>query len=260
MVRRPPWSRLSEGAVGILLLPLLASQLWQSAFIWQPVAAPVTSLPVRSLGSGQSHAPVVVSPTPQPLRLTAFPSALALSLLACALRRSASRRAAQKTPRPRCVLKACGATLKDWQATGPLEAQRPKEPMISFEAIDVEVEMADSTATFPDESAFASRSHEGRSRTRAEARQRARQCGARLLRSTSTPPQSYPDGKAAALDMSKVRTKIQMGIRCTSTARTGSNGREAKTRPECTAPVGCCNGHKVRVECCSCTRRSHKNG
>ncbi|CAE7255336.1 unnamed protein product [Symbiodinium sp. CCMP2592] len=90
------------------------------------------------------------------------------------------------------------------------------------------------------------------------ARQQRRSCGARLMRRTqSAVPE--PDPKLAALDMSKVRNKVQMGIRSTSTARCGNNGREAKNRPEMAAPVGCGDSHKVRVECCSVTRRSRQN-
>mmetsp|Transcript_18161 Transcript_18161/g.30701 ORF Transcript_18161/g.30701 Transcript_18161/m.30701 type:complete len:268 (+) Transcript_18161:70-873(+) len=263
MVRRPPWSRAPVGVgVGVLFLAL-ASQLSQPTFI-------------SARQSGQNLRPARAAATPaaaqasahQPQQLTAFPS-LALSLLACsALRYAATRKAglvSKGAPRARCVLNAMaspapGATVKapeDWQSAEP-QAQPPKEPLISLEPEVLNELKSSDDLTAGVESAFGSRSGEGRRRPAEEARGR-RQCGARLLRACSAAPQSWPDGKSAAMDMSRVRSKIQVGIRCTSSARTGSNGREAKTRPEC-APIGCCDGHKVRVECCSFTRRSRENG
>lgn len=256
MVRRPPWSRAPVGVgVGVLFLALLvqASQLSHPTFI-------------SAREPGQNLRPARAAATPaaaqasaqQPQQLTAFPS-LALSLLACsALRYAATRRAAavsKGAPRARCVLNAMtspapGATVKDWQSAEPQE-QPPKEPMLISLEPEVLNELSSEDLT--------ARSGEGRRRPADDEARGRRQCGARLLRACSAAPQSWPDGKSAAMDMSRVRSKIQVGIRCTSSARTGSNGREAKTRPEC-APIGCCDGHKVRVECCSFTRRSRENG
>lgn len=254
MVRRPPWSRAPVGLVGVLFLALLASQLWHPTFISPGQPAPPAG---QNLRPARTAATPAAASAQQPQQLTAFPS-LALSLLACsaALRCAATRRAAvsKDAPRARCVLNAMApqgtATVKDWQSAEP-QARPPKEPMLI--SLEAELKTSEDFA----ESAFGSRSGEGRRRPAEEARGR-RQCGARLLRACSAAPQSWPDGKSAAMDMSRVRSKIQVGIRCTSSARTGSNGREAKTRPEC-APIGCCDGHKVRVECCSFTRRSREN-
>ncbi|CAK9085353.1 unnamed protein product [Durusdinium trenchii] len=87
---------------------------------------------------------------------------------------------------------------------------------------------------------------------RPQGRQQRRRCGARLLEHARSVTPQVPDSTTAALDMSRVRTKIQLGIRCSS-MRPRCKGRETKTSPECSSSVGSCVAHKARVELSSST-------
>ncbi|CAE7213522.1 unnamed protein product, partial [Symbiodinium natans] len=159
---------------------------------------------------------------------------LALALLACsAVARSAFASSAAKrvrvAPKPRCVLVAATSQVTQCacpSTPGPLisigeaaiEAHRAAPPV----EMDGLRDMQNGRVAWP-----ARDSQPGAQRRRRSAdqgaRQRRRAFGARLM---GIHPVPQPDSKLAALDMSKVRNKVQMGIRSTSTARCGNNGRE----------------------------------
>jgi len=256
---------------GAVLLSCLALQAWQPSFI-TAYKAPSTGHDVRS--STLSHRYEHGAQATSPLQATSMEAPLlALTLLACATvarsalaNRSAGSRA-RATPKPRCVLVAAtvgSGSCEVSQAVPGISLEHPPAQTVQVSPIltpsveaagDVRGSLSSASAPAPGMRPGAQRR---RRHTEQGARQQRRACGARLMRKT---PRAVPepDAKLAALDMSKVRNKVQMGIRSTSTARCGNNGREAKNRPEMAAPVGCGDSHKVRVECCSVTRRSCEN-
>eukprot|EP00913_Durusdinium_trenchii_P021191 g19907.t1 len=251
--RRPP-----EIAVGVLL-GILVFQFCHTTFIsprFQP-AGPAS----RQLTSPASPARPCV---PERSRATVLPT-LALTLLALApsvakspRRRLAGSSARRSQARSRCVLQAA-AGVQDWQTSPDL----PQEPMlISLDDMDALASPGTTLAPAdcePLPSAQSSEQAYTRSgRRRPQDRQQRRRCGARLLEHSSVPPVPCLNSTTAALDMSRVRTKIQLGIRCSS-MHPRCKGREAKTGPECSSPLGSSDGQKVRVELCSSTRRSKDN-